>query len=336
MIKIGLIGAGFMGTTHALCYEALMGSAEFEITAVADVDPIKAQTIAKKFNAKVYASGEDLLADADVNTIDICLPTYLHTHYALKAMKQGHHVFIEKPVCLNESETIQLLDMQRATGTKVMVGQCIRFWSEYQYLKEINEDGRYGKLISAVFSRLSPRPTWTWEEWLHDSEKSGSVALDLHIHDVDYVRYLLGNPDEIKSEVIYSGNNIEHIFSLYQYNDAVVSLEGTWNYPATFPFEMSYRVKFEQATMTFSSKQTPGLLVYPQEGDVFSPDLTLAVEAGSEQRSGNITSLGGYLNELRYFLERLSTDQEIENGSLSDGIESFRLTKQAIAAATVK
>ncbi|MFD0713601.1 Gfo/Idh/MocA family protein [Paenibacillus sp. GCM10027626] len=333
MIKIGLIGAGFMGMTHALCYEALAGSADFQVTAVADDDPARAQKIADKFGAKVFADGTQLIEQADVNTIDICLPTFLHARHALLAMERGYHVFIEKPVCLEEEEAVQLLEVQKRTGANVMVGHCLRFWPEYAALKQIHTGQRYGKFISGVFSRISPRPAWGWQDWIHNVSRSGSVALDLHIHDVDFVRYLLGEPDEVSSQAVYAGTNIEHIFSQYHYGEAVVSLEATWDCPAHFPFEMSFRVKYEQAVIVFSCQKSPTLKIYGNDGSEIVPDLKTEASTANADRGGNISDLGGYLYELRYFLDRLAAGEPIVNASLTDGVASFRLAIKEIGLA---
>lgn len=101
MLKIGLIGCGFMGTMHANCYKNLEG---VEIAAVADLRPEKAQELAAGTNAVIYADGKDLIANAQVDAIDICLPTYLHAQYALLAMDKVKYLFIEKPVTLTQAE----------------------------------------------------------------------------------------------------------------------------------------------------------------------------------------------------------------------------------------
>jgi predicted dehydrogenase len=334
MIKIGLIGAGFMGSTHAACYEALSGKYNFQVNAVADANEENARALAAKFGAKVYLSGEELIAMADVNTIDICLPTFLHTEHALLAMKKGYDVFIEKPVCLHETEAKALLEAQKISSSKVMIGHCLRFWPEYMYLKQIQDDHMYGELISAVFKRISPEPAWGWEQWTHDVNRSGTVALDLHIHDVDFVRYLWGNPDYIKSETLHLDGNLEHIFSIYRYNEAVVTLEGTWYYPSAFPFEMEYRVKFAQATVVFNSTKVPSLHVYCNDGSKLTPTLEEEVKSTNSESHGNISALSGYYNELNYFLECLANGKEIENATLEDGIQSFLLTKQGIEVAS--
>lgn len=333
MIKIGLIGIGFMGGTHAACYEALLNSGDFKVTAVADLDMNKAGMQAGKFGAEAFQTGMDLIENGDINVADICLPTYLHTDHAIKAMEKGLDVFIEKPVCINEEEACRLLEMKRKTGVKVAVGQCIRFWDEYVFLKKLIDHNTYGKLINGVFKRISSRPAWGWEQWLMNEKKSGLAALDLHIHDVDFVRYILGYPDLIKSEIPGVNNGKEHIFSLYRYGNAIISIEGGWDYPSGFPFEMEYRVRFEKATVTFSSARNPSLMIYEEAGTVFEPKIDKAFESQSEGLRGNISSLGGYYNEIKYFIECLKQGKQPEIAPLEEGIESFRLTVKEIAAA---
>jgi len=333
MIKIGLIGAGFMGGTHSACYESLQDIGGFKVTAIADIDYDRAVKLAGKFGAKVYSTGKELIENGDVNTVDICLPTFLHAEHALLAMEKGNNVFIEKPVCLHEEEACRLLQMKQETGAKVAVGHCIRFWPEYVYLKKLIDNKTYGRLISGVFKRISPRPLWGWDQWLSDGKRSGSAALDLHIHDVDYVRYILGIPVDIKGEITSIDGNNEHIFSLYKYEGAVVSIEGGWDYPSGMPFEMEYRVRFDKATVIFNSGRTPSLILYNEDGTITQPAPEQEFNAESEGLGGNLSSLGGYFNEIRYFLECLKNGDDIKIAPLEEGIESFRLIMREIKAA---
>lgn len=332
MIKIGLIGLGSMGGMHAACYEALAGQADFQVTAVADKYPERAAAVAEKFGAAVYASGEQLIAQADVNTVDICLPTYLHTRHALLAMDRDYHVFIEKPVCLNEEEAVQLLAKKRQSSGQVMVGHCIRFWPEYQFLKKLNDEHTYGQLISGVFKRISPRPTRGWNNWFLNGALSGSAGLDLYIHDVDFVRNLLGNPESGYSAASVSEGYADHMFSIYKYGDVVITLEGGWGYPAGTPFEMSYRARFQRASVTYSSIH--GLHVHTESGETFTPQLEQGLT--SEVSFANITSLNGYYNELLYFLRHLEQGIPISDSTLEDGVDSFRLTMRDIDSACIQ
>ena len=101
MIRIGLAGCGFMGDMHAACYRAL-AELGVQVTAVADVRPEFAKKLADTYGAKLYDTAEDMIENADVDVIDICLPTHLHAKLAVQAMKKGRDVFLEKPVCIRD------------------------------------------------------------------------------------------------------------------------------------------------------------------------------------------------------------------------------------------
>lgn len=328
MLRIGLIGAGFMGDMHASCYKAIEGT---ELRAVSDASPERVKKFASD-NVKFFENAYDLIASDEVDIVDICLPTYLHTQYAVEAMKSGKAVFIEKPVCMNEEEAALLVKTQEETGATVMVGQVIRFWDEYVWIKDAIESKKYGNVLSAVLKRLSPLPTWAWNNWLHNQQKSGGAALDMHIHDVDYIRYILGEP-EIASSITRRDDNgsITQILVSYKFpSGAIGTTEACWDCPPDFPFCMEIRVKLEKATIVYNSAESK-FVVYPNEGGAEIPDLPkveLAAHAG-----GNISSLGGYYNELKYFAERVSANKPIEVASLADSVESLKLALRGIALA---
>lgn len=329
MLKVGLIGCGGMGTTHANCYGALKETVE--LAAVADLDPTKANAVSEKFGGKIYASGEELIQNADVDMIDICLPTFLHARHAIWAMEKGRHVFMEKPVCLNMEEAKLLLETLKKTGVKMQIGQVIRFWDEYVWLKKAVDEGTYGKLLSGVFTRLSANPRWSWENWYNDPERSGSMATDLHIHDVDFVRYLMGGePDEVFSRATRSADGvIQQLFTTYQYGDVVITSEGCWDYPDGFPFQMQFRVKLEKATVVYNES---GLTVYLENGEKITPEIEPEF-AQDEDVGINISSLGAYYNELKYFTSRLISGDPLEIAPLEEAVKSLELDIQEMELA---
>ena len=144
MLKVGLIGCGFMGSMHANCYNNIEGA---KVVAVADLRPEKAEELAKISGAEIFETGKELIEKADVDVIDICLPTYLHAEHALLAMDKVKYVFVEKPVTLTLAEGKALIEKSEKTGAQVQVGQVIRFWDEYVYLKNAIDTGKYGKVI---------------------------------------------------------------------------------------------------------------------------------------------------------------------------------------------
>ena len=260
MIKIGLIGCGFMGTMHANCYNAIDG---VQVVAVADLQKDRAEALAKLSDAKIYSTGMELIQNEQLDAVDICLPTYLHAQHAEAAMRKCKNIFLEKPATFTAGEGEHLLKIQRETGAGVQVGQVIRFWDEYVWLKELIDSGKYGKVQNAMFRRLSPRPDG-WEHWYRNAaEKSGGAALDLHIHDVDYMLYVFGKPKKFSTVLGHGGEANSYVSTVADYGDKAVTLEGSWDFPAEYPFEMMFRVKFENAVAEYTHE---GLRLYTNGG----------------------------------------------------------------------
>ena len=316
MLRVGLIGCGFMGTMHANCYKNIEG---VEIVALADLRREKAEELAAGTKATIYSEGKDLIANAELDVIDICLPTYLHAEYALLAMEKVKYVFVEKPVTLTVKESKALLKKQAETGAEVQVGQVIRFWDEYVELKKILDTGKYGKVVNANFRRLSPRPTWGWNSWLLDTALSGGAGQDLHIHDVDFVLSIFGAPKKFYTVRANGGETNSYVNTVMQYADKAVSVEGTWDLPGSHPFEATFRVVCEKAVIENAGGK---FMLYTDEG---AEQIVIEKKeiAGEAFKGGNISDLGGYYNELVYFTEKAKAGEKIERATLSDASASL-------------
>ena len=223
-----------------------------------------------------------------------------------------------------------LLKTEAETGVKVQVGQVIRQWTEYKWLKETVDSGVYGKVLAGEFTRMSSRPEWASENWLHTIERSGGVAVDMHVHDVDFVRYILGEPDCVQAQAYRDEEGvIQHINALYGYgNDVGISVQAGWNYPATFPFTAIYRVKFEKATVIHNG----GVTVYPNEGEPFQPKMEEEFQ-GDNDIGGNVSSLGGYYNELKYFVEGLQGKNDLSVATVAEAVKSVQLVLKEVEVA---
>ena len=315
MLKVGLIGCGFMGTMHANCYKSLEG---VTLAAVADIRSEKAEELAN--GAEIFGDGKELIENADVDIIDICLPTYLHAEYALLAMDKVKYVFVEKPVTLTVAESEALKEKQKETGAHVQVGQVIRFWDEYVALRDIVNGGKYGKVVNANFRRISPRPDWGWNNWLLDATLSGGAAQDLHIHDVDYVLSLFGEPKTLHSVRNTLGEKNSYVNTLMQYDDCVIAVEGTWDLPTSHPFEATFRVVFENAVVENAGGK---FMLYTGDGaeEIKIEKKEMSAAGGT---SGNISDLGGYYNELYYFTVCAKNGEEIKQATLTDASASLK------------
>lgn len=330
MVKIGLIGAGNMAGLHANCYMSLDN---VEVVAVADVRKEYADELAEKLGCKAYYSGDELIENAEVDAVDICLPTFLHAPHAIKAMEKGMDVFIEKPVAINAEACEALLEAEKRTGAKVMVGHVIRLWEEYAWLKDAADSGKYGKIRSAVFKRVSPSVTWAWENWFNNPERSGGAPLDLHIHDVDFMRFLMGEPTSYHSRADRNKETgaITQIFTTFEYGDVPVFVEACWDYPKNFPFTMAYTVKFEKATIEYNSN-VGTVDVYPVDGDPEKITVEKALDVEAE-KFGNLSAISPYFRELKYFTECVENDSKIEMATLSDSVKSAKLIYGEMEAA---
>lgn len=316
-LKVGLIGCGGIGAVHAECWLAL--SDKVQLTAIADVSLDRAREYAQKSDARVYDDGFKMLEKEELDVVDICVPTFLHAEYVIKAMSYVRNVIVEKPVCLKDEEVQKMLEAQEKTGALVQVAHVVRFMDAYAFLKKMVSSGEYGRVISGKFSRFSPRPKWM--KGHDDLDRTGGMAMDLHIHDVDYIRYLMGEPDSISAwKVRDKAGIIQYIWGAYCFKDAVLVAEGSWDYPDELPFTQSFRVRMEKAAVVLD--ETGVLTVYPEEGEKWMPEL----DRKEEMNMGiNVSDLSPYLKEIKYFIENIQTGNKEGITSLSEAAASLRL-----------
>ena len=330
MIKIGIIGLGFMGKMHAAAYQLLPSEFDFKVTAVADTDREKADQSAQLLGAKAYYSPQELIENADVNTVDICLPTWLHYEYASQALSKGLNIFVEKPLCLNSKDAFALAKQAEEKNVFAQVGQCLRFWTDYEYLKKIVDENVYGKIKHLKLRRFCASPNWSGSNWLSDTQLSGGAILDLQIHDVDFALYLFGKPETIKAFTNPAGEKYATIVSELRYKDFSVMTDVSWDYPSSFPFEMSYMATFEKAAVIYHSAY--GLKVFLDDGTSFSPELPKGCTAKNDA-GGNVSDLGGYYSELYYFIDCITKGVQPVKASLLAGAQAVELIEQQKLAA---
>lgn len=334
-MKIGLIGCGGMGTTHNLSLKALSQKKDLEVVALADCRSEFLARAAQQWpNARQYEWGMDLLNQEQLDMVDICLPSYLHADHAVAALEKGMHVFVEKPVCLTEAECSRLLAAEKAAGRKVMVGQVLRSADEYRFLKEAYEKSVYGPLKSIVMQRVGGDVPWGYEDWFHDEEKSGGVVMDLHVHDLDFLRWMLGEPDSFTCKATaFASGMVNQVVTSYQFGPVFATAEGIWNVSPTLPFEASYRACFENATVVWQSRAEHKLAVYARDGSVEYPEFQPEYAAEDHTAGINISNLGPYYKELKYFIECVEQDRPVRRAPLCEGVKSVRLAQKELAAA---
>lgn len=307
---------------HAQAYSSIKAA-----RIVGLVDTRKSQTSRAMgkigIKAPVYSTLTEALAEQDADVVDICLPTPLHEPVALEALKNGKAVFLEKPIARNSAQAQRIVHAAKRAGVAVQIGQCIRFWPEYQALEKIVKSKKLGALKSLTMQRRSALPGYSAGSWLLDEEKSGGAALDLHIHDTDFVLHLLGLPRSVFSQGTRDKHGLSHIFTMYDYKDIAVSAEGGWNYPGQWGFQMAYQAVFERGTIEYDSNQ--GIFITQGKGPKKPLPVTQPSAGSSRTDIGNVSSLGGYFNELTYFIDCLEKGRMPALATPAQAAESLRV-----------
>lgn len=285
MLRVGIVGFGFMGRMHFRCWQARKDA---RVVAVCDANPnIKEDTQRSVGNIdgaasaidftgiEVFADFDTMIEKARLDAISLTLPTYLHAEFSERALSAGVHVLCEKPMALHTVDCERMMKAAADSGKVLQIGHCLRFWPEYVKAKEIVDSGKYGKVVAAMFQRLGAPPTWSLDGWFTDEQRSGGVALDLHIHDTDYVQYLFGMPKAVCSHGAKGPEGqLIHIVTQYEYgDDLVVTAEGGWGMMPGFGFEMSFNLVLEKATIVYDLTREPALRVCPAEGEIFTPQV---------------------------------------------------------------
>ena len=283
MIRVGIVGLGFMGRMHYRCWKAVEGAS---VVAICEANPkvLAAADQARAGNIEGAADRVDLsgvqvfsdlgalLDSGAVDVLSITLPTFLHADTTEKALKAGVHVLCEKPMALSLAECDRMVAASKSAGRLLQIGHCIRFWPEYVSARELVRSGTYGKVVAASFRRFSATPNWSPDNWFADEQRSGGQPLDLHIHDSDYVHYLFGLPDAVTS---VGDPPLSYISTQYHNPDGkAVVAESTWRMAGSFGFEMSFVIVLERAAIVYDCTRTPAFRVCPAEGSAFTPEVS--------------------------------------------------------------
>ena len=194
MMRIALVGTGFIAKVHAASIRNLPNA---RLTAVVSASGEKGSKFAEEFGAKLYPSLDSLFESGEVDAVDICTPTYLHADMVVAAAAARKHILCEKPIALSLKDADRMIRAVEQNRVKAMVGHTLRFWPEYVATKEILDSGELGKPLSASCERLAAMPDWHKGGWGFDARKSGGASVDLHIHDLDYLIWIFGNPRSV-------------------------------------------------------------------------------------------------------------------------------------------
>lgn len=321
-MRIALVGVGGMGGVHFNIYK---GMTDIELVALCDIRMDMLKEKAGDLNVNLYDNIDEMLAAEKPDMVDICTPTYLHVEMAIKAMEAGAHVLSEKPMALKSEEIDALFAAMEKTGKRYMTAQVVRFMNAYVYLKAIIDSKKYGKLESLTMQRFSQTPMWSWDNWFMDEKRSGHVALDLMIHDVDYMQSVFGEPKDIVGIYHPMTNNTNYAVANYIYDGFAVSIETGWYNDQGLRFVAAFKAVFEN-----------GNLILDKDGKLYENNTPVDFQnVESVGETGiNISNVDGYAGEIRYFIDCVRGDKEAEMATPASSAATIKLIERTLASLT--
>ncbi|CAN5505804.1 hypothetical protein BH10ACI4_BH10ACI4_10550 [soil metagenome] len=309
VMKIGLIGLGFMGGVHLAAIERTRNATVTAVSTrkrpVADGLPKgnlhHIKTAALPDHVRWEPDWRQLLLDPEIDAVDLCLPTHLHKEVVLSALQAGKHVLCEKPMALTAADCDVMLRAASESDRCFMVAQVLRFMSPYRHAASFVRESSRESLISCTLSRKTGYPNWS--EWLSNEERSGGAILDLLSHDIDQALSWFGQPESVSA---ISQGEIDTMRGTLRYADGFeVKIEGGWLAPEV-EFSAGFEIVGKEATLSFEEGKLQMLL----------PSGAQPVELPENDE---------YLDEVSYFIECCEKNQAPERCLPVESAQAVRI-----------
>ena len=290
MVRIGIIGIGFMGYTH---FEGARDLTNAKVTAIATRDAKKLAgdwtSIQGNFGPPgghvdtsslgKYADYRDLIADPNVDLVDVCLPTDKHFDVVMESLYAGKPTLVEKPISVQLPEAEAMVKKAREKNVPLFVAHVLPFFPEFRFAAELIQKQTYGKLLAGHFKRVICKPEWSSD--MSDFRKLGGWGIDLHIHDNHFIAHACGSPKAVFSRGLLQDGFVNHVHTSYLYDSgpAITCVSGGIA-ARGLQFAHGYELYFENATVLFDAGTLAGqwtvsrpLSVITNDGTMTHPDL---------------------------------------------------------------
>jgi len=313
-VRVGVVGVGSMGQNHARVYSEIA-----ELVGVVDADPAVGKTVAERTKAPYFPSVKGLVR-AGAEAVSVAVPTNLHAKVAIELIDAGVHVLVEKPVAATVGEATRIAKRAREAGVVLAAGHIERHNPVVAFAKSALEMGEFGDLITASARRVSNFP---------DRVRDVGVILDLGIHDVDVLRYLVGKP--VDSVYASGGRRLhatfeDHATVLLNFANGVNGfVEVSWLTPMKVrKFALTCLKNFVEVDYTDQSVQiSSSTLVKYDPSDLYQLSFHLDTRHVAVQKEEPLK------RELRDFLAAVAEKREpLVSGE--DAIQTLRVCEAAV------
>jgi UDP-N-acetylglucosamine 3-dehydrogenase len=297
MHNIAIVGAGMISYSHA---NAIANLPDARLTAVCDINENSARSLGTKNDCPYFTDIITMLEQVkDIDIVIVTVPTFLHEEIVSICAKYKKHILCEKPLELTVEKTEKLLSHVHEANVIFMTAQVVRFWTGYSEIKEMHDNGEIGDVYLAYASRCSEMQSWG-NTWLVDPKLGQGAILDMHVHDIDYLRYLLGPVDYVFSAARQDETRCYNsaLSTLAFKNGSKAVAQTSFNMQKGYPFSMSLQIIGTLATIEM--KYCAGSNI----GQRDSIDSEIRIfRKGKEQVIKKLDLYDGYTRQLEYFLD---------------------------------
>jgi predicted dehydrogenase len=244
-IGVAVIGCGFIGAYHA---RAIMACKNAKLVGALS----RTSASLKRFTQQIpvpftTTDIEELAAHPDVDAVAIGTPNRLHAPQTILMLRAGKHVLLEKPMAMNASEGRKIARAAQDRGLRLQIGHNWRYDVEALYLKEVIRKGTLGKIVKTKGYGI--HLNWGPQGWFtRKSEAGGGALIDMGVHAIDTVSFLLGDPAPVsvyaKIGTYYGSYDVDDTgVMMIEWENGVVSMiESGWWHPHMDGLEASTQV----------------------------------------------------------------------------------------------
>lgn len=323
MIRLAIAGMGYIGKIH---YSASREIPDARVVAVCTSRPDLARQHCDS-DVRLYENYHGMLVESRPDAVLVCVPTFLHEEYVAKALAHGCHVLCEKPFALNARVAERLIEARERAGVVLMVAQVLRFWPQYVAVKQMVEQGKLGSINVIHAYRLASYPPWG--DWFRDPQKSGGCLLDVQVHDVDYVYWLLGKPREVQTTGIKSERGSwDYVSTTLHYESAIATIESSFLMPDSWPFSCAVRTCGTKAAAEYNFRVSGNINQREQ-----AKDELLLYPAGADARSVVVQRADMYAAQLGHFVECVRKNQCSSVSPLQQNLDVMRIMDASLESA---
>ncbi|SFL75089.1 Predicted dehydrogenase [Paenibacillus sp. 1_12] len=264
-IRWGIIGCG--DVTEVKSGPGFQKAAHSELVAVMRRDASLAEDYARRHNVPTwYSDADQLIGDPQVDAVYIATPPAFHKEYAIKALKAGKPVYVEKPLAMNVAECEEMLEASRQANMPLFVAYYRRQLPRFLKVKELLENGIIGEVRFVTTTHLGQFKKSSWR--VQPEISGGGLFVDVASHTLDLLDYLLGPIGNVKGFADNQGRHYEAediVTGAYQFESGVYGT-GNWCFSSYQDMDTN-EIVGSKGKITFSTFQNSPILVSTSDGE---------------------------------------------------------------------